>query len=269
MTQAAGALAGRGVLVTRPRAQSTALGDAIRAAGGEALLLPLIDIEALADTREVQDAAALLDAAALAIFVSANAVHHALDVILAARAWPAGLPAATVGEQSAQALRARGLDRVIVPLGRSDSEALLALPELSADLLCGRQVLIFRGDGGRELLADTLRARGADVRHITCYRRRAPNDGRALLRDALSEGRLHALTITSSEAVRNLPVLAGADCFELLRVLPLFVPHARIAEQAIQHGFVQVIETAPTDTGLMAGLVDYFSSHPGTPIRTT
>jgi uroporphyrin-3 C-methyltransferase len=53
-------------------------------------------------------------------------------VILARRAWPDALAAATVGEQSAQALRAHGVRRIIVPHGRSDSEALLALPELKA-----------------------------------------------------------------------------------------------------------------------------------------
>jgi uroporphyrinogen-III synthase len=261
MTQGRGALAGRTVLVTRPRAQAATLCDAIRAAGGETLLLPLIDIEALDDVTAVVDAATQLDEAALAVFVSANAVHHALDVILARRAWPDALPAATVGEQSAQALRARGVHRIIVPQGRSDSEALLALPALSADALAGRKVLIFRGDGGRELLADTLRARGAEVLHVTCYRRLAPRDGAAMLCAAVKAGTLHALTITSSESVRNLQALAGADCLTQLHRLPLFVPHARIAEQAVEQGFLRVIETAPMDAGLMTGLIEYFSLH--------
>mgnify|MGYP001766426287 CR=1 FL=1 len=89
MTDAAGALSGRGVLVTRPRAQAGALNDAIRAAGGDPLPLPLIEIEALDDTSAVAGTAELLDRIALAIFVSANAVQHALDVILARRSWPA------------------------------------------------------------------------------------------------------------------------------------------------------------------------------------
>ncbi|OYW33686.1 MAG: uroporphyrinogen-III synthase [Methyloversatilis sp. 12-65-5] len=264
MTGICSALAGRGVLVTRPRAQAAALGAAIRAAGGDPLLLPLIDIEALEDKQAVAAAAGRLDALALAIFVSANAVAHALDVMLPLHPWPAALPAATVGEQSAQALRARGIPRVIVPHGRSDSEALLALPELSAAVLSGRQVLIFRGDGGRELLGDTLRERGASVDHVTCYRRRAPTEGAAMLHEAVMAGRLHALTLTSSEAVRNLRALAMPDCFERLCRLPLFVPHARIVEQAVEQGFTRVIETAASDAGLMAGLIDYFSQHVST-----
>ena len=268
MTQP-GPLGGRCVLVTRPRAQAAVLSDAIRGAGGEAMLCPLIDIEALADTRAVAEASDLLDRVALAIFVSANAVQHALDVILARRAWPSALPAATVGEQSAQALRARGMHRIIVPHGRSDSEALLALPELSADALRGRCVIVFRGDGGRELLGDTLRERGADVMHVTCYRRLPPGESAAALCPAVMAGRLHALTITSSEAVRNLVQLASAECLAQLRELPLFVPHARIAEQARQQGFLRVIETAPADAGLMAGLIDYFSQPPNDQARLT
>lgn len=265
MTQGKGALAGRTVLVTRPHAQAAILCDAIHAAGGEAVLLPLIDIEALDDVTAVVDAASQLDDAALAVFVSANAVHHALNVILARRTWPDALPAATVGEQSAQALRARGVHRIIVPQDRFDSEALLALPELSTDALAGRKVLIFRGDGGRELLANTLRARGAEVLHVTCYRRLAPRDGAVMLCEAVKGGALHALTITSSESVRNLQTLAGTDCLAQLRRLPLFVPHARIAEQAVEQGFLHVIETAPMDVGLMTGLIDYFSPHASEP----
>jgi uroporphyrinogen-III synthase len=261
MTRAGGALAGCRVLVTRPRAQAAALGEAIRAAGGEALLCPLIDIEALDDVQAIADAASQLDDLALAIFVSANAVAHALDVMLPLRAWPDALPAATVGEQSAQALRARGVPRVIVPQGRFDSEALLARPELSAAALAGGRVLIFRGDGGRALLGETLRERGASVGYVTCYRRRVPDDGAGRLRALVMDGRLHALTITSSEAVRNLCALAEPACLERLRALPLFVPHARIAEQAAGLGFRQVRATDAQDAGLMAGLIDYFSHH--------
>ena len=71
---------------------------------------------------------------------------------------------------------------------------------------------------------------------------------------------LHALTITSSESLRNLLALPGLDCADALRALPLFAPHARIAEQAREQGFARVIETDPADAGLMAGLTDYFSS---------
>lgn len=254
-----GALDGLGILVSRPRAQAASLCAAIRAEGGEPLAFPLIDIAPLAHSEGLLASMEELDSAVLAIFVSGNAVSHALDFILARRSWPPSLAAATVGEQSAAALRVRGLHRVIVPQGRFDSEALLALPELAADRVAGGTVLIFRGDGGRELMADTLQARGARVLQVSCYRRMPPTDGAPLCR-ALAEDRLHALTVTSSEAVRNLCGLPGLDCLDALRALPVFAPHARIAEQARAAGFACVIETGPADAGLMQGLLAYFSS---------
>lgn len=258
---ASGALTGIGVLVSRPRAQAAVLSAALRAQGAVPVEFPLIDIEPVGDDSAVRAAAASLDAAVLAVFVSANAVNQALDVIGTLRRWPASLPAATVGEQSAQALRERGITRIVVPQDRFDSEALLDLPELSADALAGGRVVVFRGDGGRELLGDTLRARGATVDYVACYRRVPPRDA-APLCAALRAGRLQALTITSSESLRNLGALPGLDCLEALRALPLFAPHARIAEQARASGFRTVVETAPADAGLMAGLIRYFSSHP-------
>ncbi|WP_018413075.1 uroporphyrinogen-III synthase [Methyloversatilis thermotolerans] len=255
----AGVLDGLWILVSRPRAQAASLSAAILAEGGQPLAFPLIDIEPPAHSDELKAAMDELDGAALAIFVSGNAVSYALDYILGRRGWPPSLAAATVGEQSAAALRARGLPGVIVPQGRFDSEALLALPELSDERVAGRTVLVFRGDGGRELMVDTLRARGARVVPVTCYRRVPPADGAPLCR-ALAQGRLHALTVTSSEAVRNLCHLPGLDCLDALRALPVFAPHARIAEQARAAGFSCVIETDPADAGLMKGLVAYFSS---------
>lgn len=85
-----------------------------------------------------------------------------------------------------------------------------------------------------------------------------------MLHEAVMAGRLHALTLTSSESVRNLRALSTPECFARLSDLPLFVPHARIAEQAAEQGFTRVIETAASDAGLMTGLTDYFSQYAST-----
>ncbi|WP_296815495.1 uroporphyrinogen-III synthase [Thiobacillus sp.] len=66
----------------------------------------------------------------------------------------------------------QGVEDVVTPDGQ-DSEAVLALPQLQA--VAGRQVVIVRGVGGRALMADTLRARGADVHFMECYRRTCPH----------------------------------------------------------------------------------------------
>lgn len=250
-------LTGKTIVVTRPRAQAGALADALAAAGGEALLFPLLEISAAADPAELVAAAARLGDYGLAVFISPNAVEHALPVLLARAPWPPGLVPAAVGQGTVRALAAHGIGGCVAPRERFDSEALLALPELQAGRVAGLRVAIFRGDGGRELLADTLRERGAAVDCVACYRRSPPAGGAAPLLEAWRAGRLDAITLSSSEGLRYLVDMLDAEGRTRLAQTPLFVPHARIAENARALGLRMVVETPPADAGIIAGLCAY------------
>jgi uroporphyrinogen-III synthase len=252
-----GPLAGRTIVVTRPQAQAAPLAEAILAAGGQPLVFPLLEISPAADPQPLADAAERLADYALAVFISPNAVEHALPALLAQRGWPQSLIPAAVGQGTVKVLAARGIHGCIAPTERFDSEALLELPELAADRVTGKRVAIFRGDGGRELLADTLRQRGASVDCITCYRRSGPSDGVAPLMAAWRAGGLDALTVSSSEGLRYLFELLEDDGRDFLRATPLFVPHARIAENARALGLSNILLTAAADAGIIAGLVAY------------
>lgn len=252
-----GPLAGRTIVVTRPRAQCAALAAAIAAAGGTPLIFPLLEIAPAADARPLAAAAAGLAGCALAVFVSPNAVDHALPVILGHGSWPAGVLPAAVGPGTVRALAAHGVGPCIVPTGRFDSEALLDLPELAADRVRGRRVVIFRGDGGRELLAESLRERGATVDCVTCYRRSGPSESFARLLAAWRTGRLDALAVSSSEALRHLVDGLDDEGRRQLAKTPVFVPHARIAESARALGLQRVIPTAAADEGILAALRAY------------
>ena len=252
-----GPLAGRTVVVTRPRAQSAPLAKMIAAAGGNALLFPLLEIAPADDTAGLTLAATQLGNYALAVFVSPNAVRHALPLLLAGRAWPAGVRPAAVGPGTVKALDDAGVPGCLMPQGSYDSEGLLDLPELAADRLAGQRVAIFRGDGGRELLADTLRARGAQVDCITCYRRSGPAGTFAPLLDAWRGQRLDALVVSSSEAVRYLVAGLDNEGRGWLKETPVFVPHARIAETARELGLQRIVLTAAADSGLIDGLLAY------------
>ena len=244
-------------MVTRPAGQATHLAEALVDLGAQPVLFPVLAIEAIPDPTPILDAAIRLDQYDWAMFVSPNAVDHALAVILAERSWPAGVRVATIGHSSEAALARHGLGNVIAPTERFDSEALLALPEFAN--VQGQRVVIFRGDAGRDLFGDTLKARGATVDYVTCYRRTRPALDPAPLLKLWSEGRLDAMTVTSSEGLRNLCDMVGKLGQGWLKRTPTFVPHARIAEQARALGLHNVVLTGPADAGLLAGLTDYFS----------
>lgn len=253
-----GTLAGRHVVVTRPAGQAAHLAEALAARGAIPVLFPVLAIDDVADIAPLLDVARRLDDFDIAVFVSPNAVDKALDAILARRSWPTRLRAATVGHSSEQALARHGIADVIAPQDRFDSEALLALAPLQN--VAGRKIVVFRGDGGRDLLGDTLLARGAQVEYVTCYRRSRPNADPAPLLRLWNDGTLDAITLTSSEGLRNLCDMVGGLGQAWLRRTPVFVPHPRIAEQARAVGLANVVLTAPADDGLIAGLERYYGT---------
>lgn len=282
-------------ILTRPDGQADALAMALSADGIDTLAFPLLDIAAQADPgalAALDSALGALSAYALTVFISPNAVAHALGRLIhlsspegreaagdtnAGDLWPATLPVAVVGPGSAQALADAGVaapkHRVIVPPGgpaaRFDSEALLEQLDLTA--LAGRRVLLVRGDGGRELLADTLRANGAQVDIVSAYTRRAPEPDTATwaaLEARLASPARCAWVLTSSEAVRYLATLLAArygtrdglhtpgtpQVLAQILAATCFTSHARIADAARAAGFDRITQCAPGDENLLAAL---------------
>jgi len=161
---------------------------------------------------------------------------------------------ATVGMGSRQELEARGFSGVIAPAAQSDSEALLALPELAN--VAGRRFVIFRGDSGRQLLGDALEARGASVEYAACYRRVRPGSG-AALRSAWAGG-VDAVTLSSGDGLENFIAMLGDGAAVRLSAVPVFVPHARVFEEAARRGLQRLVIAGPRDADMLAALVAYF-----------
>lgn len=250
-------LSGLSIVVTRPRDQAVQLARSIEQAGGTPLLFPLLDITEVQDTRELHGQISRLVQFDLAIFISPNAVHYGIAAIRAAGNLPSQLKIATVGQGSAKALRDMGIASVIVPTERFDSEGLLALPELQD--VNGKRVIIFRGDGGRELLGNTLRARGATVEYAACYQRSKPQQDAGALMNAAPD----AITVTSSEALGYLWQMLDENAKNQLRATTLFVPHSRIAELATQQGWQHVLLTGTGDDGLLSALKNWAMERTG------
>jgi len=249
-------LRGKNIVVTRPAHQARELAELIRAAGGNPILFPVLEIRDVADLKPLIALIDRLEDFDLAIFISPNAVSKAMNLITARRALPANLAVAAIGPGSVKELARFGVTAVIAPARRFESEALLALPQLQA--MGGKRVVIFRGEGGRELLGDTLKARGARVEYAECYRRGAPDLDAAPLLKAWARDELDAITVTSSEGLHNLFERVGALGRAWLKKTPVFVPHPRIAEVARGLGLATVIVTEAGDEGLIAGLIDHF-----------
>lgn len=250
MTQAP--LAGLGILVTRPAHQAEHLSNLICQAGGAPILFPALEIVDIPDLQPLQGMIARLDQFDLAIFISPNAVNKAMNLIRAQRKLPTHLQIAAIGKGSAKVLAQFEVKDVISPKQGFDSEALLALPELNA--VTDKRIVIFRGDGGREVLGDLLVQRGAQVEYAECYRRIKPQVDNGKLLYLWARNELNAITVTSSEVLRNLYDLVGKLGQQWLKKTPVFVPHERIAEAARELGLQQVYVTDVGDEGMVAGI---------------
>lgn len=245
-------LTGKRVLITRPAGQSAGLARLVQEAGGEPVCIPTIEIRALEDPAPFRTLAARLDSFDLAIFVSRNAVRSALG-LLGGKPWPDRLAVATVGQGSREELEQRGFTRVIAPEAQSDSEALLALPQLAG--MQGRRVVIFRGDAGRQLIGEELQKRGAIVEYAACYRRVRPaGEGLAA---AWAQG-IHAVTLSSAEGLQNLVGMLGSEALRKLAAVALFVPHVRVASAAERLGLRHTVVAGPRDAEMAAALAAYF-----------
>jgi uroporphyrinogen III methyltransferase/synthase len=208
------------------------------------------------------------------VFVSPNAVDRAFACYATVSSiWPHALPVAVVGPASVAALGRHGVaapdHRVISPPvgadeepARFDSEALFAALEAAfgPNGFDGKRVLIVRGDGGREWLADRLREAGAEVEAVAAYRRVVPEPSIAAWEQvhALLAGAPHAWLVTSSEGVRNLEALAHehltAGEIVQLKHAPLVAPHPRIAETARGLGFDRITVSGAGDERIVETL---------------
>jgi len=248
------------VVITRPLRQAEGLAAAVAALGRRPVILPLLEIAPAEDQAGLARMFGGLHDYALVAFVSPNAVDAAFAHI---PRWPDGVAIAVVGEGSRQALARHGVDATRVTIhcpldpARSDSEQLLQALDLA--LLAGRRVLVVRGDGGRELLPDALRAAGCAVETVAAYRRAVPAlDGAlaAALNGLLAQR--NDWIVTSSEALRGLAAMVsrldGEASVAKLQRQHLIVPHARIADTARALGFADVTLTGSGDERLLAAL---------------
>jgi uroporphyrinogen-III synthase len=247
------ALTGIGIAITRPVDQAKKLSALIEQAGGTPILFPLIEITPLDDYSQFEGVIQHIANYDWAIFISSNAVQNGMPRLLK-QGVPPTLKFAAIGPVTSKELQTFGVANVVVPNDRFDSESLLALPEMTN--VAGKKVMIFRGVGGRDVLAETLKTRGAQVTFAECYQRINPQTNCDLLANLYKEKKLHGIVVTSSEAMRHLLDLANDA--DWLKHVTLFVNHARIAELPTQLGLEVKVAYALGDEAMLGKLISNY-----------
>lgn len=243
------------LLLTRPAEECVALAAALYELDIHSASMPLLAIEPLAETAEQRATMLELDRYCAVVVVSKPAARLSLELLERYRPQPPlGQVWFSVGAATGAILEGFGLD-VSWPSTGDDSEALLALPRLNEALdVADPRVLILRGEGGREHIAETLRRRGVQVDRLELYRRYLPDYPPGTLLETLRSERLNAVVVSSGQGLLSLHELAGAD-WPALRELPLFVPSPRVAEMAATLGARIIVDCRGAGTAaLLAAL---------------
>jgi uroporphyrinogen-III synthase len=240
------------VLVTRPREQAATLIAQFTRAGMDPIAVPALDIVPLLKPGELEERLHVAPGFDWIVFISVNAVRYGLPA-LGSIAVPKRSRIAAVGAATARALIDAGVTVDAVPADGASSEALLRMPSLRE--MQGRHVLIVRGVGGRETLAQTLRARGALVEYAECYRRVPCSASAPLMEKMLAEPEALIATATSADILEALIELSGPKT-DALSALPLAVMAPRIARAALQARWRGPVVTAKTasDEALVAAV---------------
>lgn len=251
-------LDGMGVLVTRPRAQAKDLVTAIEAEGGRTISFPVFEIVPQSESALVASAASL-PKPDIVIFVSRNAVAHGLR-------FARGALIAAIGPSTAAAIRDAGQTVDIESSAGYDSESLLA--EVALQDVAGRNIHIVRGDDGRELLAETLRVRGATVNYLSVYERALASAGPQSLAEvetAWRDGRINAVVIMSVASLRNLQCLLPEWCRQQLELVPLVTPAARVIKEALElyPASRPILASGPQAADMVQAMIAIHRTDPG------
>jgi len=196
------------IVNTRPALQSEPLCQLIESAGGKVIRFPVLEITDPIDNAVLSGVIARLAQFDIAIFISPNAVDRGMNLISAQGGLPSSVNVAAVGKGSAKQLARHGHKADIFPQHKFNSEALLAMPDMQA--VAGKHIVIFRGEGGRELLATTLQQRGAVVEYAECYRRARPTTDTSELMRRWARNEVDVIVVTSNEGLHNLYDMVGA-----------------------------------------------------------
>ena len=230
-------LEGLKILVTRPEHQAASLCKLIEDHGGTAIRFPVIEINKSDNQQAAEKLLNNISQYDIGIFLSRNAVDWTMK--LPGDKHPAleGLTLIAIGATTAEVLE-QSLSRHVIVNNGINSESLLEIDALSADEVGGKRIIIFRGQGGREHLATTLRKRGAKVDYAEVYRRDCPVHDKDIISQLWIRDTPDAVIVTSNNGLQNLFVLLNDEQRSILLSKQLIVMGKRMLGFSIGFGFV-------------------------------
>ncbi|OOF48806.1 uroporphyrinogen-III synthase [Rodentibacter genomosp. 1] len=234
------------VLVTRPDERGKQLVDLLNQSGVVALHLPLFTFESGNDLGDLPKKLNQLNTGDYVFLVSKSAVDFSVRTLKETGfSWREDLQYFTVGQRTAQYFSCQSEQITRYPISQENSEALLALPPMQQ--LNGKQILILRGNGGREYFAEQARQRGANVDILECYRREPINYNREEQTSICKRSGVDTLVVTSIEILQALIEFVPENEQNWLKNCRLVAVSPRIAEAAKRQGWQTVILSPKAD----------------------
>ena len=257
-------LAGKRILITRAREQASSFAAVLEAAGAEVVEFPTITFTAPESWGPLDAAIGRLREYRWVIFTSANGVRFFWQRLQAAGRDIrdlAGITVCAIGPATAAALHSLGIRADIVP---TEFKAEALVEAIGTDDLRGSRVLLARAAESREVIPEELTRRGALVDVVPAYRTVKGAPDTEGLRTMLRDGKIHAVTFTSSSTVKHFLDLVGEEARELLKSVVVASIGPITAETAARHGIVShVVPENYTIPALADALVKHFQSHCG------
>jgi uroporphyrinogen III methyltransferase/synthase len=196
-------LAGRTILVTRPRRQSRPLADALRRLGATVVEAPAIEIEPPSDFRGLDEALDRIATYDWVVFTSVNGVEAFFDRLaeVKPRTLIASQKFAAIGPRTSESLRERGFEAEVVPERYVAEEVFRAIADRAE--VAGKRFLLPRADIAREALPDLLKASGAIVDVAVAYRTVPASEEMRRASELIERGEVDMVTFTSASTARS------------------------------------------------------------------
>lgn len=244
-----------GIVITRPSHQTSEIKSLVNEHQGHPIEFPLLEIQSKSQNETFQHTVLKLEDYDWAIFISSNAVQFGMPAVKNAfHMLPESIKFAAIGPSTQKALKLFDVQDVLIPEENFDSEGLLATSEMND--IQNKKIVIFRGEGGRETLAETLRARGAEVTYAECYARTFPQTNLDLLKAFSEKIHISAILITSSEACKEFVRLSRQKNMDFLKDILFIVNHPRMVNLLERESFMTFSSDEPSDQSMMKKLLE-------------